>query len=107
MVAAAAALVEAQRALHGVQPEAFRVDMILLNVQYVMLTRWNEFKGWAAEQRGGTLWPLHDTLAEEFEAFSRTFNKSGLATNGDDGQARFQGSVAGAHPVQFSIQCPR
>ena len=93
MIAAATALTEAQRAVRATQLYRFRVDLLLMSVQYVMLVRWNEIR---ASSKTPTQWPLHNTLDEELEAFALTFNRSGLSKNGDDGHGHFQGSVTGS-----------
>ena len=53
-----------------------RVAYDLMHLQYVILVRWESLRLNASAM--GKPWPLHDTKAEEFEAFSAAYNASGM-----------------------------
>ena len=55
-----------------------RIAYDLMHLQYVLLVRWDSLRLNATATK--TPWPVHDTKAEEFQAFVTAYNASGIQT---------------------------
>lgn len=69
-------LLKASEALAASAAYADNVRQAMLPVQYVVLMRWAQLRGWAASPAVNISWPFSATAAEEFALFNATFTRT-------------------------------
>jgi hypothetical protein len=75
LLAAAVLLTDARKA--AVEPHfQHRVDLDMMHLQYVILTRWDSLRLNAKKMK--VPWPVHDSKEAEFDSFAAAYNTSGI-----------------------------
>jgi hypothetical protein len=91
LLAAASALSTAKKAAAPGEIYQLRLSQAMMNIQWIMLQRWQELREHAVET--SQAWPLSATLATEFERFSAAMTFS------------FQGSKLAPQFMQKKVLC--
>ena len=91
LLAAASALSAAKKAAAPGETFQLRLSQAMMNIQWVMLQRWQELRAHATATNQA--WPLSASLATEFERFSAALTFS------------FRGSTLAPHFLQKKVMC--
>ena len=66
-----------------------RVEAVLMSLQYIVLHRWEQLRGYCTASAPPCEWPFEAQISDEFRLFEVAYNESGVHSfreNGDAGR---------------------
>ena len=75
------AILKAAQSAAGAEPYRRRVGAALMALQYIVLIRWDQLRGYCATAAAPACeWPYESHIADEFLLFETAYNESGVST---------------------------